>query len=335
MRKLLVISFLFCGIFAFAQNRPSATDQMHNAMTQSLANTEYYDEAHQNVPNAHGVATRDNLTGEAELLRQGIGAPFVENKGGKYSKGASPTKVKNYIAHSAADPNHEIVMPSTVEIPPVSAPVSVSDDEADDMFLDALGGGSSASSYKGNYETKVGKQKEQNFDMSEQLEQAAEKQNRANEQFANDVAIARQKQAAQAAAQALQAHQQQNLNNNGGQREESFWGNLGKTFMQGMVNVGIEAVNHKHGTNIETIGPKQKSSGSGGGSCTYEGQRFYGQTCQYCINNKPRSSSACSQCCNSLGRSIYRATYPHRWGGDGRNYCFCMFNSSGTKGYLF
>lgn len=332
MQKLLTLTFLFCGVFAFAQNRPSATDQMHNAMTQSLANTEYYDEAHRNVPNAHGVATRDNLTGEAELLRQGIGAPFVENKGGKYSKGASPTKVKNYIAHSTADPNHEIVMPSTVEIPPVSAPVSISEDEADDMFLDALGGGSSAGSYHGNYETAVGKQREQNFDMSETLSDAAEKQNRANEQFANDVAVARQRQAA-----ADKQYAAQNANNNRESEEPGFWGKLGKIALQGMVNVGIEATNYKYGTNIETIGNKNSSnsSGSANQSCTYEGQRFYGQTCQSCINNKPRSSSSCSQCCNSLGRSIYRAVYPHRWSGDGRNYCFCMFNSSGTKGYLF
>ena len=141
MNKYILVPVAFClTVNVFAQNRPSAVDQMHNAMTQSLANTEYYDEAHQNIPNAHGVATRDNLTGEAELLRQGIGAPFVENKGGKYSKGASPTQVRNYITHSTADPNHEIVMPSPVEIPPVSAPVSISDDDADDMFMNALGG---------------------------------------------------------------------------------------------------------------------------------------------------------------------------------------------------
>lgn len=331
MKKFLTLTFLFCSVFAFAQNRPSATDQMHNAMTQSLANTEYYDEAHQNVPNAHGVATRENLTGEAELLRQGIGAPFVENKGGKYTKGATPTQVRNYITHSTADPNHTIVMPSPVEIPPVSAPVSVSEDEADDMFLNALGETTTANSYKGNYETKVGKQREQNFDMSEKLSQAAEKQNRADAQFANDVAIAKQKRAEEEARRSAQAQQDDDDN------EGSFWGNLGKTFMQGMVNVGIEATNYKYGTNIETIGNKNSSnsSGSANQSCTYEGQRFYGQTCQSCINNKPRSSSACSQCCNSLGRSIYRAVYPHRWSGDGRNYCFCMFNSSGTKGYLF
>ena len=329
MRKPLIILFLFCSICVFAQNKPSATDQMHNAMTQSLANTEYYDEAHQNVQNAHGVATRDNLTGEAELLRQGIGAPFVENKGGKYSKGASPTKVKNYIAHSSADPNHVIVMPSPVKIPPVSDPVSISDDDADDMFMNALGGASKASSYKGDYEAAVGKQQERNFDMSEQLSQAAVKQNQANAKFANDVAVAKQRRAEEAQRQAQQQQAYQD-------EDPGFWGKLGKIAMQGMVNVGIEATNYKYGTNIETIGNKKQSSGgSTNQSCTYEGQRFYGQTCQYCINNKPRSSSACSQCCNSLGRSIYRAAYPHRWSGDGRNYCFCMFNSSGTKGYLF
>lgn len=308
------------AVNVFAQNKPSATDQMHNAMVQSLANTEYYDEAHQNVPNAHGVATRENLTGEAELLRQGIGAPFVENKGGKYTKGATPTQVRNYITHSTADPNHTIVMPSPVEIPPVSDPVSVSDDDdIDAMMLNALGGdeaikASRNSDYQGNYDVAVGQKEEQKFDMSGKIAAATQKQAVADKQYAA-----------------------QNANNNRESEEPGFWGNLGKTFMQGMVNVGIEATNYKYGTNIETIGNKNSSnsSGSANQSCTYEGQRFYGQTCQSCINNKPRSSSACSQCCNSLGRSIYRAVYPHRWSGDGRNYCFCMFNSSGTKGYLF
>ena len=321
MKKYILFSAAFClTVNVFAQNKPSAVDQMHNAMTQSLANTEYYDEAHQNIPNAHGVATRENLTGEAELLRQGIGAPFVENKGGKYSKGATPTQVRNYIAHPTANPNHEIVMRSPVEIPPVSDPVSVSDDDdIDAMMLNALGGDkaikdSRNSNYQGNYDVGVGQKEEQKFDMSDKIANATQKQAAADRQYAA-----------------------QNANNNRESEEPGFWGKLGKIALQGMVNVGIEATNYKYGTNIETIGNKNSSnsSGSANQSCTYEGQRFYGQTCQSCINNKPRSSSACSQCCNSLGRSIYRAVYPHRWSGDGRNYCFCMFNSSGTKGYLF
>ena len=326
MRKYFLFLAVLClSISAFAQNTPSAVDQMHNAMTQSLANTEYYDEAHKNVPNAHGVATRENLTGEAELLRQGIGAPFVENKGGKYSKVLTPGTAKAYIAHPTAAPNEAIVMESPVRIPEVSAPVAVSDDDIDDMMLSALGGDSAIkasqnSNYQGNYETAVGQKQERNFDMSAQI------------------ANATQKQAAATRAYEQQQAQQNARRNSSDDDEPGFWGQLGKTFMQGLANVAIETTNYKYGTNIETIGNKNTSSSSGGSanqSCTYEGQRFYGQTCQYCINNKPRSSSACSQCCNSLGRSIYRATYPHRWSGDGRNYCFCMFNSSGTKGYLF
>lgn len=69
--------------------------------------------------------------------------------------------------------------------------------------------------------------------------------------------------------------------------------------------------------------------------CSYEGKRFSGKPCQYCINHKPRNSMECSQCCNSFGRYVYRAAYPHRWAGDGQYYCFCMFNASGTAGYLF
>ena len=334
MRKLFVILFLFCAVFASAQN--TALDQMRNIEADNLANTKYYDQIYDSkksqdtsLKSKHGAFT---------TMRENAGAGFDTTSPYKieYDKGVNSRNVNVY--GDVSETGKEVMMiSSSVNVPPVSAPVLVGDDETDDMFMEALGGASKANSYKGNYETSVGKQQERNFDMSQQLSQAAAKQNQADAQFANDVAIAKQKQAAQAAAQALQAHQQQNLNNNGGQREESFWGNLGKTFMQGMVNVGIEATNYKYGTNIETIGNKKSSnsSGSANQSCTYEGQRFYGQTCQYCINNKPRSSSACSQCCNSLGRSIYRAAYPHRWSGDGRNYCFCMFNSSGTKGYLF
>ena len=332
MRKLLVILFLFCSVCAFAQNKPSAVDQMHNAMTQSLANTEYYDEAHQNIPNAHGVATRENLTGEAELLRQGIGAPFVENKGGRYSKGATPTQVRNYITHSTADPNHEIVMPSTVEIPPVSAPVLVGDDEADDMFLDALGGASKANSYKGDYETAVGKQQERNFDMSEQLSQAAVKQDQANAKFANDVAIAKQKQAEEAQRQAQQ--QQQGYQSE--KKEPGFWGKLGKIAMQGMVNVGIEATNYKYGTNIETIGNKPKSSGGNNNqTCSLNGNTFHGDSCTYCVLNKPRSSSDCNKCCRSFGRSLMQApSYSATASRGGRPAgCLCRFGP--TSGYLF
>lgn len=328
MKKTYLFLIVFCfaaNVFAQNNTQPSATAQMHNAMTQSLANTEYYDEAHKNVPNAHGVATRENLTGEAELLRQGIGAPFVENKGGKYSQGASATNVRNYIAHSTADPNNEIIMVSPVKVPPVSDPVVVSDDDdIDAMMLSALGGDSAIkasqnSNYQDNYEIAVGQKEEQNFDMSDKIAAATKKQAAADRQYA-----------------ALNANNKARTDDDDDD-EPSFWGKIGKTFMQGLANVAIETTNYKYGTNIETIGNKNtsNSSGSSNQSCIYEGKRFYGQTCQYCINNKPRSSSACSQCCNSLGRSIYRATYPHRWGGDGRNYCFCMFNSSGTSGYLF
>lgn len=328
MKKYFLLLAVLClSISVFAQSsQSSAAAQMHNAMTQSLANTEYYDEAHKNMPNAHGVATRENLTGEAELLRQGIGAPFVENKGGTFSSGSSSKQVKVYHAHSAADPNTTISMESPVRIPPISDPVAVSTDDIDDMMLSALGGdeaikASQNSNYQGNYETAVGQKQERNFDISAQIADATQKQ-----------------AAATKAYQEQQAQQNARRNNSSDDDEEpGFWGKIGKTLGQGLANATIETINHAYGTNIETIGNKgsASSSGTSNQSCTYEGQRFYGQTCQYCINNKPRSSSACSQCCNSLGRSIYRATYPHRWGGDGRNYCFCMFNSSGTKGYLF
>ena len=320
MKKCILVLAISClAVNVFAQNKPSATDQMHNAMVQSLANTEYYDEAHQNVPNAHGVATRENLTGEAELLRQGIGAPFVENKGGKYTKGATPTQVRNYITHSTADPNHTIVMPSPVEIPPVSDPVSVSDDDdIDAMMLNALGGdkaikASRNSDYQGNYDVAVGQKEEQKFDMSGKIAAATQKQAAADRQYAA-----------------------QNANNNSESEEPGFWGQLGKIALQGMVNVGIEATNYKYGTNIETIGDKPKSSNGGNKNqtCSLEGVTFHGDTCTYCVYNRPRSSSDCNKCCYSFGRSLMQApSYSATSVGGRPSGCLCRFGP--TSGYRF
>ena len=69
--------------------------------------------------------------------------------------------------------------------------------------------------------------------------------------------------------------------------------------------------------------------------CSYEGKRFSGAPCEYCINHKPRTQWDCQKCCQTFNRPLYRATYPHKWSGDGGYYCFCMFNASGTAGYLF
>ena len=328
MRKILLISFLFCAVYAFTQN--TALDQMRSMEADSLANTKYYNQVYDSQKSQDTSMTSKHGTYATMRENAGYGFDTASPYKVNYGNGVTNKNVKGYATTS--ETGKEVIMRNSVNIPPVSAPVLVGDDDADDMFLEALGGASSANSYKGNYETAVGKQQERNFDMSEQLSQAAIKQNQANAKFANDVAIAKQKRAEEEAQR--QAQQQQGYQDD---EEPSFWGKLGKIALQGAVNVGIEATNYKYGTNIETIGNKNSSkfSGSANQSCTYEEQRFYGQTCQYCINNKPRSSSACSQCCNSLGRSIYRAAYPHRWSGDGRNYCFCMFNSSGTKGYLF
>lgn len=295
---------------------------MHNAMVQSLANTEYYDEIYKGVPNAHGVATRENLTGEAELLRQGIGAPFVENKGGKYSKVLTPGTAKAYIAHPTAAPNEAIVMESPVRIPEVSAPVAVSDDDIDDMMLSALGGDSAIkasqnSNYQGNYETAVGQKQERNFDMSAQI------------------ADATQKQAAATRAYEQQQAQQNARRNSSDDDEPGFWGQLGKTFMQGLANVAIETTNYKYGTNIETIGNTKKTSGGNKNqTCRLEGVTFRGDTCTYCVLNRPRSLSDCNKCCYSFGKSLMQAPSYSAVSSGGRPAgCLCRFGP--TSGYRF
>ena len=325
MKKYLLILAICClsiTVFAQSNNQPSAAAQMHNAMTQSLANTEYYDEAHKNVPNAHGVATKDNLTGEAELLRQGIGAPFVENKGGKYSAGGTATNVKNYLTHSTADPNNVIVMESPVKVPPVSEPISVSDDDIDAMMMGALGGDaaikeSQNSNYQGNYETAVGQKEEQKFDMSAQIATASEKQ-----------------AAAQKAYEQQQRQAQQNQNNSS-DKEPGFWGKIGKIAAQGLANTAIEMSNHKYGTNIQTIGNKNNSSGnSSGSSCKYGGYTLPAKACDLCVRNTPRSSYACSQCCYAIGIPLMQApSYSATSSGGRPSGCLCRFGP--TSGLRF
>lgn len=329
MKKYFLLFGIFClsaNLFAQNNSQPSAAAQMHNAMTQSLANTEYYDEAHKNVPNAHGVATKENLTGEAELLRQGIGAPFVNNKGGNFSQGADPSNVKTYLTHSTADPSNTIAMDSPVSIPPVSEPVSVSDDDIDAMMMNALGGEDAIKSsqdlgYQGNYETAVGQKEEQNFDMSAQI------------------ASASQKQAAATRAYEQQKQQAQQYNNSAGSKpaksEPGFWGKLGAIALQGLTNTAIEATNYKYGTNIETIGNKNNSSGSSGGSsCKYGGYTLPAKACDLCVRNTPRSSYACNQCCRAIGIPLVQnpSYYPTSEGGRPSG-CLCRFGP--TSGLRF
>ncbi len=331
MKKYFLVAVVFClsaSVFAQNKQQPSAADQMHNTITQSLANTEYYDEAHKNVPNAHGVATKDNLTGEAELLRQGIGAPFVENKGGHYSKDANAGNVKVYVTHSTADPNNVVVLDSPVNIPPVSEPVSVSADDIDAMMMGAIGGeaaikASQNSNYQGSYETAVGQKEEQNFDISAQVASAAKKEEASKKEYEQQ--------------QQRQSQQSSNSANRPAKQEPSFWGKLGAVALQGLANTAIEATNYKYGTNIETIGNNNNNSSGGNGNqtCTYDGQTFHGDACQYCILNKPRSSSACNKCCHSLGRSLMQAPiyYPNGPAPGFPPGCYCRFGP--TSGIQF
>ena len=321
MKKyILFLPFLFAAAFVFAKD-PSATKQMHNTMVQTLGNTEYYDEVYKGVPNAHGVDTRENLTGEAELLRQGMGAPFTNNSGGNYLEGGTPTNVKNYYAHPVNNPSQNIVMKTPVNVPPVSAPVDVSDeDDIDAMMLNALGGqkaikASQDSNYQGNYNTAVGQKEEQNFDMSEKIAQTQKKQAAADRQYA-----------------ALNAH---NNSSKAEQEEPGFWGKLGKIAAQGLVNATIETTNHVYGTNIETIGNTKKTSGGNKNqTCKLEGVTFYGDTCTYCVYNRPRSSSDCNKCCYSFGRSLMQApSYSATSYGGRPSGCLCRFGP--TSGYRF
>ena len=322
--RLSVIPFLLCSTVAFAQN--TALDQMRTMEADNLANTQYYNQVHDSKKSQD--TSMRSTHGAFTTMRENAGAGFdTSSTKIRYDEGVTNRNVDGFVKES--EQGKTIIIPKGVSVPPVSAPVSISAEETDDMFLNALGETSSANSYKGDYETAVGKQQAKDFDMSEHLSQAAEKQNRANAQFAADVAVAKQKRAEEEARRAAQAQQ-----NSTDDDDDSFWGRLGKTFMQGMVNVGIEATNHKYGTNIETIGNKKKSSGSGGGSCTYYGKTFGSAVCDNCIRNKPRSSYDCDKCCRSFRRSLMQApSYSATSSGGRPAGCLCRFGP--TSGIAF
>lgn len=328
MRKLLLFTFILLTVVAWSKDE--ALNQMQSMTMENLANTTYYDEVHNSSAsqNTSLKSQQNKFTTMRENAGYGFDTPA--DKKMTYHNGGSNKHVDGYVTNS--EDGRTIIMESpTKNIPPVSKPVSISAEETDDMFLDMLGGTASANSYKGDYETAVGKKQEQNFDMSADLTQAAAKQNQADAQFANDVALAKQRQAqeeARRAAQAAQAAQQQN---NSGKSGGSFLGNIGKALAQGAVN----AYAIKNGLDpIDFSGNSNKNSGNSNQTCSYGGQTFRGKACDLCIYNKPRSSYACDQCCRSLGRPLMQAPSYSAVSSGGRPAgCLCRFGP--TSGYRF
>ena len=323
MRKLLFFTFIILTVAAWAKDE--ALNQMQSMTTENLANTKYYDEVHNSAASQN--TSLKSHHGKFTTMRENAGYGFdtPADKKMTYYNGGSNRHVDAYATNT--EDGKTIFMKSpTANIPPVSKPVDVS--ETDDMFLDMLGGTASANSYQGDYETAVGKKQEQDFDMSADLTQAAAKQNQADAKFANDVAIAKQKQAEEEARRAAQAAQQQNNNSKSG---GSFWGNIGKSLAQGAVN----AYAIKNGLDpIDFSGNSNKNSGNSNQTCSYGGQTFRGQTCNLCIYNKPRSSYACDQCCRSLGRPLMQAPSYSAVSSGGRPAgCLCRFGP--TSGYRF
>ena len=329
MRKYLTFTFIFLTVIAWAKD--DALNQAQSMTSENLANTKYYDQVHNSAASQN--TSLKSQHGKFTTMRENAGYGFDTPANNKmtYYNGGSNKHVDGYVTNS--EDGRIVIMESpTKNIPPVSKPVSVSAEETDDMFLDMLGEESSADSYKGNYETAVGTQQEQNFDMSNQLTEAAEKQNRANAQFANDVAIAKQRQAEQAAAQALAAKQQQNLNNNNGRNSGggSVWGNIGKALAQGAVN----AFAQKHGLDPIDFNNNSKGNNKGNATCKYGGYTLPGEACNLCVYNKPRSSYACNKCCYSLGRSLMQApSYSATSSGGRPSGCLCRFGP--TSGLRF
>ena len=324
MRKLLFLSFIFLTVAAWS--RDEALNQMQSMTSENLANTKYYDQVHNSAASQN--TSLKSQHGKFTTMRENAGYGFdtPANKQMTYHNGGSNRHVDGYVTNS--EDGRKVIMESpTANIPPVSKPVSISAEETDDMFLDMLGEESSADSYQGNYETAVGMQQEQSFDMSGQLSEAVEKQNRANEQFQTDVAIAKQRQAEQAA---MQAQQQNENRNNSGNSGGGIWSNLGKALAQGAVN----AIAQKHGLDPIDFNNNGQKNSNGNTTCRYGEYTFRGQACDLCVYNKPRSSYACNKCCYSLGRSLMQApSYSATSSGGRPSGCLCRFGP--TSGIRF
>ena len=324
MKKyFLTFGFLCLVVFLGAQKN-SAIVQMHEANIEGLKNTEYYDEYYKNNPKA-----QDTLE-KAETMRSNASAVFdspsdlQRTGGGKISTQVVP----GYNVNVKSEGRQVQMITPAGNIPPVSEPVSVSADDIDAMMMGAIGGeatikASQNSNYQGSYETAVGQKEEQNFDISAQVASAAKKDEAAKKEYEQQ--------------QQRQAQQSSNSANRPAKQEPGFWGKLGAIALQGLANTAIEATNYKYGTNIETIGNNNNNSSGGNGNqtCTYDGQTFHGDACQYCILNKPRSSSACNKCCHSLGRSLMQAPiyYPNGPAPGFPPGCYCRFGP--TSGIQF
>ena len=294
--------------------------QMHEANIEGLKNTEYYDEYYKNNPKA-----QDTLE-KAETMRSNASAVFdspsdlQRTGGGKISTQVVP----GYNVNVKSEGRQVQMITPAGNIPPVSEPVPVSDDDIDAMLMGAVGGdatikASQNSNYQGNYKTAVGQKEEQNFDISAQVASAAKKEEAAKKEYEQQ--------------QQRQANQNNNSSQGHSKQEPGFWGKLGAIALQGLANTAIEATNYKYGTNIERVGESSSSSsgGSGNSTCGDSKNQFHGATCDKCINNKPRNNSACAACCATFGKPLINNTYypngPSPKDGFNRPGCYCIFSN--------
>ena len=130
-------------------------------------------------------------------------------------------------------------------------------------------------------------------------------------------------------------------------KEKTIWGedSVFGVFMKGLLNVALgmtgAIIDQRTGTNIgSTISSSvtnATATTSGKGGCKYGKWELPSNACGKCVNNKPLNQSACTACCNSIGKvglysSKYYATDPAagtKSAGYFKPGCYCHY-SDGT-----
>ena len=118
--------------------------------------------------------------------------------------------------------------------------------------------------------------------------------------------------------------------------------NVGDIFVKGLAEVGVAIVPQLIGQygGIPAATAAQAFSGmsttsSNGATCGDGKHQFQGATCDKCVNNKPRSNTACAACCATLGKPIADNRYwPNgRAPKDGftRPGCYCVFTDGSAN----
>lgn len=194
MKYYLTFFILLVGVSAEAQ----AIDELHKTTAENLAASEYYSEVTKGNPKAFSADVKEKQ-GEIEIKKGAASVGFDKSSHKTAVEKTGKTAVEKYIVQSNS--GDTVIMDNKVkDIPAANAPKPVSDEAADDLFLQYLEKDSSAKAanedYKNTYETEVGSKKEKDFDISDKLKAAEKEQKQADNNFeaANSVPVVKKEE---------------------------------------------------------------------------------------------------------------------------------------------